>query len=39
MDETCTLRQEVTSGGWDLTEFARRDPDDLRAIHAQSWDT
>ena len=25
-DETCTLRQDVTSGGWELTEVERRDP-------------
>ena len=25
-DETCTLRQDVTSGGWELTEVGRSDP-------------
>ena len=25
-DETCTLRQDVTSGGWELTGFECRDP-------------
>ncbi len=25
-DETYTLRQDVQSGGWELTEFERRDP-------------
>ncbi len=25
MDETCTLRQDVTSGGWELTGFEGRD--------------
>ncbi len=25
-EETCTLRQDVPSGGWELTEVARRDP-------------
>ncbi|MCH8992394.1 MAG: hypothetical protein IIA44_11690 [Acidobacteria bacterium] len=24
--ETCTLRQDVRSGGWELTEVERRDP-------------
>ena len=24
-DETCTLRQDVTSGGWELTELGRSD--------------
>ena len=24
-DETCTLRQDVTSGAWELTESERRD--------------
>ena len=24
-DETCTLKQDVTSGGWELTEVERRD--------------
>ena len=24
--ETCTLRQDVTSGGWELTEVERTDP-------------
>ncbi len=25
-DETCTLRQDVTLGGWALTELGRSDP-------------
>ena len=25
-EETCTLRQDVTSGGWELTELERSDP-------------
>ncbi len=25
-DETCTLRQDVRSGGWELTEVGRSDP-------------
>ncbi len=25
-DETYTLRQDVTSGGWELTELGRSDP-------------
>ncbi len=25
-EETCMLRQDVTSGGWELTELDRRDP-------------
>ena len=25
-EETCTLRQDVTSGEWELTEVGRRDP-------------
>ena len=25
-DETCTLRQDVRSGGWELAEVGRRDP-------------
>ncbi len=25
-DETCTLRQDVTSGGWELTELERSAP-------------
>ncbi len=25
-DETCTLRQDVTSGAWELTEVGRSDP-------------
>ncbi len=25
-DETCTLRQDVQSGGWELTEVERSDP-------------
>ena len=25
-DETCTLRQDVTSGGWELTELGRSEP-------------
>ncbi len=25
-DETCTLRQDVTSGGWELTELGRNAP-------------
>ena len=25
-DETCTLRQNVTSGGWELTEVEGSDP-------------
>ena len=25
-DETCTLRQDVTSGAWELTELERSDP-------------
>ncbi len=25
-DETCTLRHDVTSGGWELTEVGRSDP-------------
>ena len=26
VDETCTLRQDVTSGGWELTELRWSDP-------------
>ncbi len=25
-EETCTLRQDVTSGGWELTEVEGSDP-------------
>ena len=30
-EETCTLRQDLTSGGWELTEVGRRDHRAVRA--------